>query len=228
MPKGKLSRHKNDETGHNNPQKSTVITTGTHKKKSTTLEQIIEHKDPDKIAQEAKVHPEREGYSKLTRKANSREEAKRGAKRDGSDSNAHKKRKHSKLHENHREQNQPQPFQAEMNELAGQNHSMGGHPLPPALRSAYDFKELHGELGDLSNDELKEIEVLAEGSHLEQGTRYLDLQNRDEGDFVAAAKMIAGPANFYVPKKGMDYIIWNRLLGVTMPARLDESEEANQ
>jgi len=36
--------------------------------------------------------------------------------------------------------------------------------------------------------------------------------------------MEAGTRNYYVPKKALDYVTWNRLTGVTSPERLDEAE----
>jgi hypothetical protein len=40
--------------------------------------------------------------------------------------------------------------------------------------------------------------------------------------------MVAGLDNLYVPKRNVDYLIWNHLIGVTMLARLDESETVDQ
>ncbi len=82
-------------------------------------------------------------------------------------------------------------------------------------RSANDIKDLHTKLADLTDDELKNIVIVSEGSRLEQG------------EFVAEASMVAGPDNLYVPKKDIGYVLWNRLNQVMNPARLDESETAN-
>lgn len=109
MPRGKEGRHEGDATGHNNPTKTTAITTGSSKKRSKNYghEHTDERARPDAdvLAQDAKVHPTHEGLSKLPHKADSRELELEGEKRSGSDSNAHSGRKRSRLHENHRDRN---------------------------------------------------------------------------------------------------------------------------
>ena len=60
----------------------------------------------------------------------------------------------------------------------------------------------------------------------EQGATYLDLSHRDRGPFTAGADMVAGPANRYVPKSEVEYPLWNRLVGVADPARLDQTSPA--
>ncbi len=107
--------------------------------------------------------------------------------------------------------------------LAGENHGLQGpHPEKDA-RNAGDIKGLHARLSNLSNAELKDIEILPEGSRLEQGAKYVDLRHLDRGEIVALGNMAAGPDNYYVPKSETDYELWNRLTGVQDPARLDEA-----
>lgn len=116
-------------------------------------------------------------------------------------------------------------YQGDLNPhmLAGENHGMQGpHPEKDA-RSAYDIKELHGQLADLSDAELKDIEIMPEGARLAQGAKYIDLRRLDRGEFVALGNMTAGPDNYFVPKSETDYQLWNRLTGVTDPSRLDDA-----
>lgn len=166
-----------------------------------------------------------------SKKAYSRIMEQQGEKRSGSDSNAHSGRKQSRLHENHEDWNRPQPQQQNPesfahdlnpNFLAGENHGESGIEVTTEARSAYDIKELHDLLGNLSNDELRNIMVLREGARLEQGATYLDLRHPQRGEFVATADMVAGPDNSFVSKKDTGYVLWNRLTGVTNPRRLDE------
>jgi hypothetical protein len=228
MPKRHQQRPAREQTGRNNPQKSTVITTGTPKKQETYHQQAIEHKDPARTAQEAQVPPEHERYPGLTHKADSRSMTEEQESRSGSESNAHKHRKGSGLHEKAQKQPEPHPegvdFDRELrpDNLAGANYGLRGQTEAVQGRPASDIKELHTRLADLTDDELRRILILPEGSRLEQGAKYIDLQHLEQGEFVATAEMVAGPDNYYVPKAETDYVLWNRLNQVTNPARLDE------
>src|SRR5205085_10707402 len=156
-----------------------------------------------------------------------------GEKRSGSASNASKHRKSSRLHE--KAQKQPGPHQQQNEDfeddlrpdnLAGENRGPQEIPREYGL-SAYDIKDLHTKLADLTDDELKNIMIVPVGSTLEQGAKYIDLQHLEQGEFVAMANMIVDEDHYYVPKKQTDYVIWNRLNQVTTPARLAESESAS-
>ncbi|HLH23039.1 MAG TPA: hypothetical protein VK066_10980 [Chloroflexota bacterium] len=119
----------------------------------------------------------------------------------------------------------PQPWESDLNPhaLAGENVGvLGPHPEDDAP-TAYDLKPLHGRLSQFTDDELKQIPVLPAGSRLEQGATYIDLHAADCHEFRALGNMEAGPDNWYVPKDSVGYVLWNRLLGVQNPARLDEA-----
>ena len=60
---------------------------------------------------------------------------------------------------------------------------------------------------------------------MEQGAKYIDLQHLEQGEFVATTGMVAEEEQYYVPKKATDYVLWNRLNQVTIPARLDEGNQ---
>ncbi len=89
-------------------------------------------------------------------------------------------------------------------------------------RSAADIKELNGFRG-MSNGELNEVVLVPTGSRLEQGATYLNLSKPEQGTFVATSEMVAEPGNYLVAKKALDYVIWNRLTGVTNEDRINES-----
>ncbi|MBV8694039.1 MAG: hypothetical protein JO183_00940 [Ktedonobacteraceae bacterium] len=235
MAKRNQNRPSEERVGRNNPKKSTVITTGTYKKPETYQQQELEHEDAHKIAQEAKVPPQRDSHPGLTHQADSQLMAEEGEKRSGSDSNAHKHRKSSRLHESKKELNRPQPHHDDDNDfaydlnpdnLAGENH--GPSSLEGYEVSAYDVKELHNRLGDLTDDELKGIMIVPVGSRLEQGAKYIDLQHLEQGEFTATADIVSDEEHYYVPKKETDYVTWNRLNQVATPARLDEAETTSE
>ena len=85
--------------------------------------------------------------------------------------------------------------------------------------TAFDSKAAHARLDGFTDDELKQITLVPEGTHLEQGATYLDLRELERGEFRARGDMEASRHNWYVPKTEVDYELWNRLVGVEHPAR---------
>lgn len=182
---------------------------------------------------DSKVHQDKEDKENRPKKADSRLMETEGEKRSGSDSDATSGRKASRQHENHRDQNTPQDkresaeFDDDLtaNNLAGENHGMSNPPATKFARSAADIKDMHTTtLADLTNDELKSIQIVPEGNRLMQGAKYIDLHNLEQGEFTATSEMVAGPEHAYVSKKETDYVLWNRLNQVDTPARLDEAQ----
>ena len=47
--------------------------------------------------------------------------------------------------------------------------------------------------------------------------------DKEQGEFVATSDMVAEVDNYYVPKKETDYLLWNRLNQIDLPARIDET-----
>ena len=230
MPKRHQNRQAKEQVGRNNPKKSTVITTGTPRKKETVIKEKQEHKDTGQTPQVAKVPPTVDPTEGRSKKADSQAMLEEREKRSGSDSNAHKHRKGSRVHDDNKELKQPVAitqqnvdftYDLRPDNLAGEDHGQG-IALEVGL-SAYDVKELHDTLADLTDDELKEISIVPIGGRLEQGAKYIDLQHLEQGEFVATAGMVAEEDHYYVPKKATGYVLWNRLNQVTTPARLDES-----
>ena len=99
---------------------------------------------------------------------------------------------------------------------------VGRNASEQRVLSAYSIKELHTRLGDLTNDELKNVSIVPTGTHLEEGAQYIDLTHLERGAFFADASMVAPSDHYYVAKKETDYVLWNRLNQVENPARLDE------
>jgi hypothetical protein len=92
--------------------------------------------------------------------------------------------------------------------------------------TAQERKDLQrGSLRGLTNEQLKEIPVVPVGSRLRQGATYLDLNDPQRRPFTAMGGMVADETNYYVPKDDIDYTLWNRLIGVTNPERLDIADE---
>jgi hypothetical protein len=121
------------------------------------------------------------------------------------------------------------PYQADLNPdlLAGQNYGLEGpHPeKADDIRTAYDIKNLHNRLSEFEDDDLKGIPVLPPGTRLEQRAVYIDLRESEPKEIKGRAGQTAGQKNWYVPKSEVDYVVWNRLIGVTNPERLDQADE---
>ncbi len=113
----------------------------------------------------------------------------------------------------------PDEYEADLHpdNRAGQHAGVTETPMIPA----YDIKELHEMLSQFRDDEMKQLMVLAPGARLEQGAIYYDLRHPEKGEFKAMGGMEAGPGDYYVPKGETDYVLWNRLIGVDNPDRLD-------
>jgi len=109
------------------------------------------------------------------------------------------------------------------NERAGTNPDSAGLFPQGAERSVYDIKELNRRYHqELSDDQLRQIIVLPEGTRLEQGRKYVDLAEAKPTEFTAMAGQETEPHNYFVAKSDLDYLLWNYLIGVTNPARLDQ------
>ncbi len=98
-----------------------------------------------------------------------------------------------------------------------------------AEETAYNNKEIVQAYPGLSNDELKRLQVLSEGTPLENGATYYDLKHQGRGEFKAGSGKSAGLDNWYIAKNQVDYLLWNQIIGVDNPERLDQpSGEAEQ
>src|SRR5947209_4869160 len=104
----------------------------------------------------------------------------------------------------------PEEYREDLNPEyeAGENHG----PPRYEVRTAYDMKEVHDQLRDFRDDQLKQIPILMEGSRLEQGATYFDLMHPERGEFTAMGDMVAGADNRYVPKSEVAHPLWNVLI----------------
>jgi hypothetical protein len=113
----------------------------------------------------------------------------------------------------------------------GFNQDLHPGPIPAQqieklgdIATAYDVKDVHRRLQSFTDDELKAIPILPPGTRLEQGATYIDLREREPKEFTATGQMVSGENNWYVPKSEVDYVLWNHLIGVDNPERLDEAD----
>ena len=121
----------------------------------------------------------------------------------------------------------PEEWRRDLNPdaLAGQNIGAAGPQAAKQAATAYEVKEVHRQFHGFSDDELKRIPILPQGARLEQGATYVDLQDPRLDEFTATGDMAAGPNNWYVPKREVDYQLWNRLIGIANPERLGDADE---
>lgn len=113
------------------------------------------------------------------------------------------------------EENQPSKLRDMLHpdHLAGQNIGVPPTERELMVPTAYDRKELHQRLHGFTDDELKQIPVLQEGSRLEQGATYLDLAKSTPHEFTATGGMLARRDDRLVPKNRVPYDLWDRLVG---------------
>ena len=116
--------------------------------------------------------------------------------------------------------NHPEAYREDLNPdaLAGEN--AGPEATANAPLNASEIKDATRVLRDLTKDELRRIPVLRTGQRLEQGGTYIDMAG-DCKEFTAMGDQVAGPDNWYVRKDTVEYTLWNKLIGVREPARLD-------
>ena len=125
------------------------------------------------------------------------------------------------------DQKHPEPWREDLNPnaTAGWNVGVASQRHEVDAETAYDHKEVQAHLQGFDDDDLKQIPILPTGSRLQQGATYIDLRDPSRHEFTARGDMEAGPANWYVPKDSVDYVLWNRLIGVQNPARLQQADD---
>jgi hypothetical protein len=90
--------------------------------------------------------------------------------------------------------------------------------------SAADVKALYDKFPEFSKGDLARIPIVPQGTHLESGATYFDLADLARGPFTALGEELVEFDHYYVPNARVDYVIWNRLAGVSNPARLDQPD----
>lgn len=76
-----------------------------------------------------------------------------------------------------------------------------------------DDKEVGRLLPDLTDDQLSRLSILKPGTPLEQGSIYLDLNDRQAGPFKAIGGQGAGTRARIIAKSMTDYELWNEIAG---------------
>jgi hypothetical protein len=85
-----------------------------------------------------------------------------------------------------------------------------GHGRLPGPRTAGHHEPV---AGDLTKEERERLTILAEGTPLDGGSTYLDLDDPGAGPFTAKDGQTAEPGRRLVSKRDTDYELWNRLVG---------------
>jgi hypothetical protein len=121
----------------------------------------------------------------------------------------------------------PETYERDLNPdaFAGQNIGSGKNQAAKNAHTAYDHKQVHQRLSNLTDDNLRQIRVLPQGTRLEQGATYLDLNYLEQGEFTATGSMEAASNNWFVAKKDVPYHLWNVLLGIDNEARIADSSD---
>lgn len=213
----KQGQHKNDgqgpRSGRRNPKEAVAITAGTPKKQETYDAQAREGEATNRQAQ----HSPPSESTRDTRRVD--EDQKRGAERTnprGGDSeydNTTMTGPGSQHPPEYREDLNP-------NALAGENAGPDMRSGGDAPLTLGDVKEAHAWLREFTKAELRLVPIVREGERLEQGATYIDLHG-SRREFTATGDMSAGPDHWYARKNDVDYVLWNRLIGVKEAARLD-------
>ena len=112
-------------------------------------------------------------------------------------------------------------------ELVGRAMTTGPRGHADESTPAADDKVLHEQLPELDAAELARLSVLEPGTQLEQGSTYLDLNDRGRGPFKAIGGQQAEPGNRYIAKRDTDYELWNRLAGQHREAEVERPAETD-
>ncbi len=76
-----------------------------------------------------------------------------------------------------------------------------------------DDKDLINKLPDLNQGDLAQLSILVAGTPLEQGSVYLDLNDRKRGPFKAIGGQEVSGSEKIIAKKTTSYELWNRVTG---------------
>ncbi|MBI3522815.1 MAG: hypothetical protein HY071_06885 [Chloroflexi bacterium] len=86
----------------------------------------------------------------------------------------------------------------------------GGTRVGP--RTALDIRAEHRILHRLSEEALRSIPLLREGTHLRKYERYLDLHDPARGGFVASGDEVLRPGQRVVAKDSVPTELWDDLM----------------
>jgi hypothetical protein len=118
--------------------------------------------------------------------------------------------------------NTPEEFEHDLHPNSPGENNIEYLAEETTLETAYNNKDIGRTYPQLTDDELKRLVILPEGTPLEQGATYYDLKHRGRGEFTAQGGKTAGKDNWYLAKSQVDYPLWNRIIGIDNPERLDQ------
>lgn len=95
----------------------------------------------------------------------------------------------------------------------------------PRAQSAADLELTARRLASFTDEDLAQIPIMPAGKRLSPGAVYLDLRDPAPVPLVATGAMTAGEHNAYAAKSEVPHDIWNRLVEVLGPARLQGDSE---
>lgn len=123
--------------------------------------------------------------------------------------------RHAQTHDVHRERaTRAKPADQEPDEFADDLVSAPSGDEPGEHSSpASEDKQLRTQMPDLDGDDLKRLSIVIAGTHLEQGSVYVDLNDLDRVPFKAIGSQVASDETRYVAKRDTDYEMWDRLVG---------------
>ena len=88
-----------------------------------------------------------------------------------------------------------------------------GRGGPPEARTASHHEPVAGAEGELTKEERARLTILSDGTPLDGGSTYFDLDDPGSGAFTATDGQVAEPGRRLVSKRDTDYELWNRLVG---------------
>ena len=96
-----------------------------------------------------------------------------------------------------------------------------GHAETPPPRQAGHHEAVAGAGGELTKEERDRLTILAEGTPLDGGSTYFDLDDPGGGAFTARDGQTAEGGRRIVSKRDTDYELWNRLVGQDAEAEVE-------
>lgn len=103
--------------------------------------------------------------------------------------------------------------------LHGDSHTGQQGMMKPNsdLIEGTEIKAVYEMLPEWHKDELRRLFFVAPGTRLKQGDVYFDLRTPDRGELIAHGEEEVHE-ELLVPKKAVDYEIWNKLMSKPSPA----------
>lgn len=90
--------------------------------------------------------------------------------------------------------------------------------------SGADDKHVGNLLPELTSDQLSRLSILDPGTPLEQGSVYLNLNDRQKGPFKALGGQEVGSRDKMIAKNMTDYELWNDIAGRDDTPRIERPD----